>query len=326
MNVEKRPKFVHVVSHGPQCLDGVTAAVVVTRYYRTATVLPHFSSNADINETLRAVVCEPRDAEHEVWITDISWTDPAVDRHLQALLDQGVQVYWIDHHRTALERYREGAVQVRLTDCVLSEAFAAAQLTYAYLHARLIADGEENDWFTAVQPLVAMADDNDRWCHQIPGSRELALTVGAMHELDAYHELTAIDATVRYTVRMQEAAQRVQTELRRSFAVAERSRVVHRLSPDGLRLVTAVCDGYAGEIADAWGKARSNSVFALYDARSLGVSLRRSPDCTVDLSRLARSLGGGGHPAAAGCELADLRGTIAAALATVVAAAITPKR
>jgi len=326
VNVEKRPQFVHVVSHGPQCLDGVTAAVVITRYYRTATVLPHFSSNADINETLRAVVCEPRDAAHEVWITDISWTDPAVDRHLQTLLDRGVRVYWIDHHRTALERFREGAVHVRLTDCVLSEEFAAARLTYAYLQARLIADGAANDWFTAVQPLVALADDNDRWCHQIPGSRELALTVGAMHDLDAYHQLASIDATVRYTPRMQEAAKRVQTDLRRSVAVAERSRVVHRLSQDDLCLVTAVCDGYASEIADAWGRAWPNSVFALYDVRSLSVSLRRSPDCTVDLSRLARSLGGGGHPAAAGCELPDLRGTIAEALANVVAAAIKPER
>ena len=48
-------------------------------------------------------------------------------------------------------------------------------------------------------------------------------------------------------------------------------------------------------------------MFALYDAKSLAVSLRRSPDCTVDLSRLAAALGGGGHAAAAGCELPELR-------------------
>ena len=31
------------------------------------------------------------------------------------------------------------------------------------------------------------------------------------------------------------------------------------------------------------------------------ILLRRTPDCPIDLSRLAGSFGGGGHPAASGC-------------------------
>jgi len=83
-----------------------------------------------------------------------------------------------------------------------------------------------------------------------------------------------------------------------------------------------VCDGHPSEIADAWGKTTRNTVFALYDAKSLAVSLRRSPDCTVDLSRLAASLGGGGHAAAAGCELPELRRGLAEALAARIAGAL----
>src|SRR5262249_36861044 len=84
-------------------------------------------------------------------------------------------------------------------------------------------------------------------------------------------------------------------------------------------LVTAVCDGHPSEIADAWGKQARNAVFALYDAKSLAVSLRRSPDCTVDLSHVAGALGGGGHAAAAGCEPPEPRRGPAEALATRVA-------
>ena len=79
--------------------------------------------------------------------------------------------------------------------------------------------------------------------------------------------------------------------------------------------MTAVCDGHPSEIADAWGRRTANAVFALYDMRSLAVSLRRSPDCAVDLSRLAEAFGGGGHAAAAGCELPELRRELAEALA-----------
>jgi len=319
VNLGKKGKVVHVVSHGPGCLDGVTAAVAVARYHREATVVPHFSSNAKINETLLGLHCEPADAANEVWITDISWTDPAVDRRLQALVDAGVRVFWIDHHRTALERHQRGEVSVRFTDYVLSEQSAASRLTYEYLCNRLRAERRENDWFGALQLLVAMADDNDRWAHLIAGSRRLGQLVNLLGS-EAYHELLNIDAAVTYTPRLREAEQQLDGELRWSFEVAERSRVTQQVGD--LTVVGAVCDGYPSEVADAWGKTSSRTVFALFDARGLSVSLRRSPDCTLDLSQVAGVLGGGGHPAAAGCELAQLWRGLAEQLAVLVADAV----
>lgn len=325
MKPEKRSKFVHIVSHGPHCFDGVAAAVAVARYHRGAIVEPHFSGNASINEVLRALRCDPPEPQHEVWITDISWTDPAVDRHLQDLLDRGVQVYWIDHHRTALERCREGEVALQPTAQVLSEDYAASRLTYEFLQNRLTAAGKVNDWFAAFAPIVAMADDNDRWLHRIPGSRELARTIAALSGLDAYRELLHIDANATPTARMREAAERAERELQHSFDIAERSRVVRHIAGSRLTLVSAVCAGYCSDIADAWNQSASHAVFAFFDAKSLTVSLRRSYDCDIDLSHLARGLGGGGHPAAAGCELSELRRHIAEALAAVIAQALAVK-
>jgi nanoRNase/pAp phosphatase (c-di-AMP/oligoRNAs hydrolase) len=84
-------------------------------------------------------------------------------------------------------------------------------------------------------------------------------------------------------------------------------------------VVAAVCDGHPSEVADAWGREMRGAVFALYDATSLTVSLRRSPDCQVDLSKLGEALGGGGHAAAAGAELPEVRRTLAEIIATRVA-------
>jgi nanoRNase/pAp phosphatase (c-di-AMP/oligoRNAs hydrolase) len=122
---------------------------------------------------------------------------------------------------------------------------------------------------------------------------------------------------------MAAARARVEAEIARSFAIAEASRTERTIGD--LTLVTAVCDGHPSEIADAWGKRARRTVFALYDAQGLAVSLRRSPDCTVDLSRLAASLGGGGHAAAAGCELPELRRGLAEALAGRVGSAIAER-
>ena len=309
-------KTVHVVSHGPTCLDGVTAAVAVARYYADrATVVPRFAGNNEIDAVLQAVEPAGGDDE-ELWITDISWKDPATDAHLRDLAARGVRIFWIDHHRTALERVKAGKVDVPLAGSVLSEDFAASRLTYEHLRDRLAGEQRRNARFDAFAPVVAMADDNDRWLHQIPGSRELAWVVKAMGP-EAYEDFLSLDERVTYTPRMTAARDRVGAEIARSFKIAEASRYEHYAA--GVRVVAAVCDGHPSEIADAWGKNTPGAVFALWDADSLSVSLRRSPDCQVDLSKVAEALGGGGHAAAAGCEMPDLRRTLAEIIATHVA-------
>jgi oligoribonuclease NrnB/cAMP/cGMP phosphodiesterase (DHH superfamily) len=309
-------KHVQIVSHGPHCLDGVTAAVAVARFYEgEAAVDVRFAGNNEIDGVLCTL--DAAGDGGELWITDISWREPATDAHLRRLVAQGVRIFWIDHHRTALERFRSGVVDVPFADRVLSEDFAASRLTYEYLTHRLAAEHRRAPRFAALERLVAMADDNDRWLHRIPGSRELAWTVRTLGA-DAYRELLGIDADVTYTPAMAEARARVTAEIARSFAVATASRVERRVGT--VTLVAAVCDGHPSEIGDAWGKETPNAVFALYDAKSLSVSFRRSPDCAVDLSHLAASLGGGGHAAAAGCELPEVRRTLAEAVAARVGA------
>jgi len=312
-------KQIQVVSHGPHCLDGVAAAVAVARYHEgQGEVVSRFAGNSEIDATLRTIAAAPG-CDTELWITDISWREPATDAHLRALAAAGVRIYWIDHHRTALERFGAGKVDVPFTDRVLSEEYAASRLVYEYLARRLAAEGRTAPTFTAFAPVIAMADDNDRWLHRVPGSRELAWTVRTLGA-DAYDELLRIDERVTYSPRMAEARARVKAEIDHSFKVAEASRLEQHLGP--VTLVVAVCDGHPSEIADAWGKKTRQAVFALYDAKSLAVSLRRSPDCTVDLSRVAGALGGGGHAAAAGCELPEVRRALAEAVAARVRSAL----
>ena len=310
------PKTVHVVSHGPTCLDGVTAAVAVARYYGDrARVEARFASNSEIDAVLQAL--QPGGGgEHELWITDISWRDPATDAHLRELAARGVRIFWIDHHRTALERAKAGKVDVPLAGSVLSEDFAASRLTWEYLRDRLADEQRREPRFADFAPVVAMADDNDRWLHRIPGSRELAWVVKALGP-DAYEDFLILDDRVTYTPRMAAARARVGAEIERSVKVANASRVEQHAA--GVRVVAAVCAGHPSEIADAWGKETPGAVFALWDADGLSVSLRRSPDCDVDLSKLAEALGGGGHAAAAGCEMPELRRTLAEIIATRVA-------
>jgi len=327
INREALPPVVYIVSHGPYCLDGVASAVAVARYRADSTIIPYFSGNEHINEVLRSISLDAAPPGSELWITDISWTEPATDAHLSKLAAHGVNIYWIDHHRTAIKRYTAGNINVPFADKVISEEFAAARLTYEYLADKLAAAQQQNDNFATFAPVIAMADDNDRWIHAIPGSRELAWTIRTMgtdrDSLEGYNALLAIDAAVTYTPAMRAAYEKVAGEIQASFALAEKSRISIPVPGTPYTLVTAVCDGHPSEIGDAWGKSATQTVFAFFDLKGEGVSLRRSPDCQADLSQLAQVFGGGGHPAAAGCRPKELPRLFAEATARLLATAFS---
>jgi len=299
----------------------VTAAVAVARFYAGVEVREHFANNPEINEVLLAVPPPAAGTTQDLWVTDISWTRPETDTHLRALAAAGTRIFWIDHHRTAIERLRRGAIDVPFTEMVVEDTYAASRLVFEHLRRKGVGAAPGTaDAFLALERLVMLADDNDRWIHALDGSRELALTVGAMRETEAYHELLGIDAAVTYTPKMRAAHDRVAAELAATHVLADRTRSERQVGP--VTVVAAWCAGYPSEIGDAWGKRTRNAVFGLYDTKSEGVSFRRSPDCHVDLSKVAEAFGGGGHAAAAGCQIPAIGSRDAAALAELVAAAV----
>ena len=313
---------VTVVSHGPNCLDGLTCAVVAARHFAGREFQATFASNRQIDETLRRY--SPASPEHEeLWITDISWHDDETTDHLNALVERGLELHWVDHHKSALESHENGKLQARFTDYVLDVKYAASRLLFDAFCAHDAARGHVDPELLALRNLVLTADDNDRWILAIAGSRELALTVRAMEQQEAYRALLAIGPDLAYGPELRRAHDRVQRELAATLRLAENTCVVREVPDRDLRVIAAECDGYSGEIADRWRSRWNRAVFALYDRRGGGISFRRTPDCTVDLSRLAGSFGGGGHEAAAGCEVEVAGSDRAESLALMTADALT---
>ena len=314
----------HVVSHGPHCLDGVAAAAAVARFHEGADVRTVFASNQEVDRVLRGIDARPGE---DLWVTDISWTDPDTEAHLRSLAERGVRLHWFDHHKTAIERLKNGAYGLPFTTRVVRDDFAASRLVYEWLRDRAALDAKAGGApaparFTDFAPVVAMADDNDRWVHAIPASRELGLVLRAMPAAESYRSFLELGADGRDTPTMAAARARVKEELDRNRRLAEATRSEREVG--AIRIVSALCDGYAGEIADEWGRGSPRTVFVLFDVRSRAISFRRSPDHDFDLSALAERLGGGGHPAAAGATLPGLPKLLGDAVGDAVAAAVTP--
>jgi oligoribonuclease NrnB/cAMP/cGMP phosphodiesterase (DHH superfamily) len=220
-----------------------------------------------------------------------------------------VLLHWIDHHRTAIERLEAGGFSLPFTTRVVRDDASAAKLVYDHLSHLAESEARRGgrgapQRFREFAPMAAMADDNDRWLHRIPGSRELGLVVRAMGAGEGYRSFLELDASLADTPSMKQARARVVEELERNRRLSEATR--HEQPIGSLRLVCALCDGYAGEVADEWGKSSPQTVFVFFDVRSQALSFRRSPDLDFDLSKLAEACGGGGHPAASGATIPGL--------------------
>ncbi len=313
---------IQIVSHGPGCLDGVVAAATVARFFDGHRVIPTFAANGESDETIQHLALRTHGDGDEIWITDLSWNSTSTGEHLNELAKMGARVYWIDHHRSAVSRADAPEFKVTFAGRVLSERFSAARLTFNYLAHRVAnLSAAKARAFTDFSRIAALADDHDRWVHKLKDSPDWALAVQTLGSIDSYREILRMREPV-LSRKLMRALGEGRAAMARSRDIA-RATIVDRELSGGLKLRTACCFGYSSEVAADLYAAEHRTVIALFDLRSQGVSLRRSTDCEVDLSTLARSLGGGGHAAAAGFFMEALRRAPAEELSEVLGARLS---
>jgi oligoribonuclease NrnB/cAMP/cGMP phosphodiesterase (DHH superfamily) len=311
---------IQIVSHGPSCFDGVVSAVTVARFYQGFNVVPLFAANQDADRIIQELhVAGPGD---EIWITDLSWNHAETAEHLRRLIETGARVFWIDHHRSALRRLGSREFDVAFAGKLLTEEFSASRLVYNFLAERddLPDVDSRRGALRSFCPIIDMADDHDRWVHRLAESSDWALAVQTLGSYESYRELLQLGGPVM-TRALTQALESGKRAMRQSIDLAD-STAKERPLGDGLKLVTACCFSYSSEVAAHIYNNRTNTIVALLDMRSGGVSLRRSADCTADLSKIASALGGGGHAAASGFVIENAKSALAAELSEVLGESI----
>src|SRR5260370_16767117 len=127
-------RTIHVVSHGPSCLDGVRAAAIRKRFYAGERVRTTLAANGDSDRVIQGLRLKPGSQPDEIWVTDLSWTSTETAAHLRQLLRGGARAYWIDHHRTAVARADAPEFDVPFTGRLLSEQYSAAPPPFDFLN------------------------------------------------------------------------------------------------------------------------------------------------------------------------------------------------
>jgi oligoribonuclease NrnB/cAMP/cGMP phosphodiesterase (DHH superfamily) len=294
------------------------AAAAVRRFYQGRPVRATLAANGESDRIIQELKPRTSGGSDEIWITDLSWTSRATADHLNALARDGARVFWIDHHRTAVSRSNAPEFNVAFAGCVLSEEYSAAKLTFNFLRQRARDRGVEHpsQSYESFEPFVELADDHDRWIHRIPSSADWALAVQTLGGLESYREIIRLHEPIM-SRKLKAALETGRTAMGKSLEVANAT-LVERPLGNGLLVRSACCIGYSSEVASKLYEGQNQTIIALFDLRSLGVSLRRSADCAVDLSQLAQHFGGGGHPAAAGFAVDELKRAPAERLARLL--------
>ena len=312
-----KTRTIQIVSHGPSCLDGVMAAAAVAKFFEGDHVYANLPGNNESDRAIQSLKLRDKSGNDEIWITDLSWTKPETAAHLKGLSEAGARVYWVDHHRTAVSRAGAPEFKVPFAGKVLSEKYSAARLTFEYLKRRETElSAEKRRDFESFRRFAEIADDHDRWVHKIPESPEWALAVQTLGGILSYREIIKLQEP-KMSRRLREALRAGQDAMRRSMELADSTLVVRELG-NGVTIRSACCFGYSSEVAAHLYENTTQTVIALFDLRSQGVSLRRSADSDVDLSILAQHFGGGGHAAASGLMIPDLRRVPAERLAEIL--------
>ncbi len=303
---QNRPPI--LLSHGPGCFDGTTCAVAVARYYGTHSLVPHFTHPSQLDSVIATLV-KTTPSPHDLWITDMAWKHRATDIHLRQLIDSGWKVFWIDHHRNAIEKPESEIQAIGLTGYVISSTYAAAKLLFDFLLTQPPTSPEAATWLSSFQHIVMLADEHDRWIHngKEVESMRLALAIEQLARqgsgLDGYQNLLDIDIDATLTPTLTQAYNKAKTELETSLSLAMNSKQQHVMEDLNLTIISARCNKYTSQVGDALRASIHNGVIVLFSESDGRYSLRKSNACEVNLAIVATHLGGGGHPKAAGFQL-----------------------
>jgi len=299
---------IHIIADGD--LDGVSSALILeagleASNYCDTTI--HFTRPKQLADTIQTIDPNLFDV---LFFVDLC---PASTEPLKGLEDKEIII--IDHHRTSEQiniqsGMKPGELWSKFID--YSGKHSAASLVYQWLIDMDVVAEEQFEF--PYKHLGALARDWDLWLHFVPESRILAYAADVLGARDMYQELKRytdgqytdeflypwINRVIYsiYTAAAQQIAE--------SSKMAERYQKHYYLKWDNTfhPVIVSVCYGYASQVSEVF-KNRPDAIILLYDLQHDHFSLRTNAS-EVELDTIAKQLGGGGHPKAAGFDISDL--------------------
>jgi hypothetical protein len=284
-----------VLYHGA-CPDGMTAAWAA------------WKKLGDKAEYVPAFYGEPCPVDVTgkfVYLLDFSYKRAAMEE----LISKATLVVVLDHHQTAADELRELTIQkdrvldadgvVRFSPTIVFDLTkSGARLAWEYFHAD-----------EPVPLLVQYAEDRDLWKFALPYSRQIANTLTSYpFTLAAWDQLAGRFPRWREVFPEDEVVADGRTLLRYKQVVTELI-AASAVEQDwfGHQVLVANSPVMQSEVAGTLAEGRPFGVVWFVRAKGIVQYSLRSTPTGVDVSAIAKQLGGGGHTHAAGFERPSVR-------------------
>lgn len=252
------------------CIDGSASAAILKKKYPQIELFPVRHDGQLPTVDLKNKI---------LFIVDFSFSADV----MKSFKSQAAQVYWYDHHKTALN------IQKELGWGILDLEESGASLTWKQEFPTL-----------PLPPVIAYVKDKDLWQWKLPYSREMSLL---LKEYEGIHEPSAEPWQKLLSFNQTEceallpSAQVLAASLKRRLKEAtQKGFEVHFHGHRALALNWSQESSEMGEYIYR-DLAYPVALMFYYSGKSWVFSLRSA---SVDVSELAQKYGGGGHPGASG--------------------------
>lgn len=295
-------KIIYLFSHID--LDGVGANILLHRFYSFEQVTKFNMVNCDydrINELLSAFVYKVQNhtliinPDDELYITDIS-PDDKIAQEVQSLVASNYlkldHIHHFDHHATSKEYMDKYLWSTNGED----ETSSGTSLLYHYLVKRF----NSNFCFPSESIFVKNVTDYDTWAWTKNGNSKAKVLNDLFHLLG--HEVFIKRFTNDISPELSPGEQLLLDTDYKNIKKYIQQKNSELLKRDIRGHLVGIVFGsqYISELGNTLAKNHPDVDYIAIINLPLSVSLRSSEDSLVDVGKIARLAGGGGHEHAAG--------------------------
>ncbi len=283
----KRRKVV-VVHHND--FDGIMGAVALFRYHSSDDFKSIASSRRAFLKNFRKAISEKPDI---LYVVDIGPNESELGEIQNLLSRKEFMVIWMDHHKWSDE-------VVKTIEKLVDELVYDRSTCGAGLAARFV-ESKGHELCSCCKELVELSCDIDLWIRADERSEKMSLALG--NPRWRRFLIDKLWKCIGWDEDWKDAYEEVMSELRKVLERSLRKSII--IEVKGIKAILIPIKrkeiALVSFLAEELRKEKPFDVIAFVsDVGSL--HMRRGSE-NVDLSELAKVLGGGGHPAAAGATL-----------------------
>jgi oligoribonuclease NrnB/cAMP/cGMP phosphodiesterase (DHH superfamily) len=240
-------------------------------------------------------------------VNNIILADVSISEKMADKVDQsGANVLLFDHHKSAIPLANRPWCTIEKENNA-----CGSKMLFQNLMDKNKEYPDVIKYYSKWKELIDLVDDYDRWVRNYPESEDLALLhpmIGQSMFIDRFltHPTKDLTSEERYVINLEK--RKMEEEISEKKRVVQSSIFKKKINGKEYRLGIITGVKYISTTGDALYSDPQLNLDCVVMITGATISMRSSKACELDLSKIAKDNGGGGHKSASGFPLRALLG------------------